>query len=769
MFNINQLRKVQGKFPVCIVISVVLAACLAGCPLPEPTPEPEPAAEPTVELTAPSAMAAPELAARNNSLAVTWNPPTNNGGSDITAYNLRHRAEGSPAENAEKAEWTELSYGIIGAGYTIGELTNGIVYEVQMRAVNAQGTGPWSESAALAPAHVPGAPAPPVLEAKNTALTVTWNAPPDIGGSDITAYDLRYRESRDAGNAEWTEIEWAKIIEGITPAPSITDTHYTIGSGLANGLMYEVQARAINGEGTGPWSESAVLAPATVPSAPVVTLEANDRELVATWTVTDDGGNAISAYNLRYRETVGEGEEPVEWTDLSYGIIGARYTFSRLTNGAEYEASIQAINAQGTGGWSAAVAGTPWYFPLQEEITASDAAANDNFGSSAAIHGNTAIVGAPFDNTTATDEDNMEITLADSGSAYIFTKGSTGNWSQQAKLVATNAVSGAEFGNSVAIYENTAIIGAQYDTVITSTGDSMNPTITTTLNAGAAYIFIRDSSTGNWSQQAKLVATNAAPANRFGRSVAIYENTVIVGAPFVNNGGNSNSGSAYIFTRNSTGTWSQTAELLSTGANYNFGTSVAIYGNTIIVGIPGADSSKGAVREYRRNGTTWSAIYGVISAQDRIEGNEFGSSVAFDGTTIIVGAQGNFDNGPTTGAAYIFTKMTEWRQQTKLTATDAATGDQFGASVAISGNTAIVGAHKNNAAGESSGSAYVFTRGSDGLWRRHDKMLAPDAAAGDTFGTSVAFNGETAIVGAPLTDDVGSKSGSAYLFSQREQ
>ncbi len=743
---------------VRILFCAMCIVLISTCPLPEPTPEPEPAVEPTAELTAPSAMAAPELAARNNSLAVTWSPPTNNGGSAITAYNLRHRAEGSPAENAENAEWTELSYGIIGAGYTIGELTNGIVYEVQMRAVNAQGGGPWSESAALAPAHVPGAPAPPALEANNTALTVTWNAPPDIGGSDITAYDLRYRESRDAGNAEWTEIEWAKIIEGITPTPSITDTRYTIGSGLTNGLMYEVQARAINGEGTGPWSESAVLAPATVPSAPVVTLEANDRELVATWTVTDDGGNAISAYNLRYRETVGEGEEPVEWTELSYGIIGARYTFTGLTNGTEYEASIQAINAQGTGGWSAAVADTPWYFPLQEEITASDAALGDQFGNSVAIHGNTAIVGAPFDDTTATDGDN----IADSGSAYIFTKGSTGNWSQQAKLVAYDAAAGANFGGSVAIYENTAIVGAY--------GYDPNGPNAALENSGVAYIFIRDNN-GNWSQQAKLTATDAATGNNFGNSVAIYENTVIVGAWYGDNEGNTNSGSAYIFTRNSTGNWSQTKKFLSTDANANFGTSVAIYGNTIMVGIPGAGSSKGGVQEYLREGTTWSDdIQGNISATDRIEGNEFGSSVAFDGTTIIVGADGNFDNGPATGAAYIFTKgEVEWDQQAKLTATDAAESDGFGASIAISGNTAIVGASRNDAAGVDSGSAYVFTQGSDGVWRQRDKLRAPDAAADDNFGYSVAFNGETAIVGAPLTDDVGTKSGSAYLFSQREQ
>ncbi len=754
------MRISSYKGTIFFIFSAMCIVLISTCPLPEPTPEPEPAAEPTVEPTAPSAMAAPELAARNNSLTVTWSPPTNNGGSDITAYNLRHRAEGSPAENAENAEWTELSYGIIGAGYTIGELTNGIVYEVQMRAVNAQGGGPWSESAVLAPAHVPGAPAPPALEAKNTALTVTWKAPPDIGGSDITAYDLRYRESRDAGNAEWTEIEWAKIIDGITPAPSITDTRYTIGSGLTNGLMYEVQARAINGEGTGPWSESAVLAPATVPSAPVVTLEANDRELVATWTVTDDGGNAISAYNLRYRETVGEGEEPVEWTDLSYSIFGARYTFTGLTNGAEYEASIQAINAQGSSGWSTAVAGTPWYFPLQEEITASDAAEGDQFGNSVAIDGNTAIVGAEF----AEDDNNP----GDSGIAYIFTKGSTGNWSQQAKLVATNAVYNANFGNSVAIDEanGTAIIGAQYDTVITSTGDAMNPTITT-LNAGAAYIFIRDSN-GNWSQQAKLTATDAATGDNFGRSVAIYGNTVIVGVPSADNGENANSGSAYIFTRNSTGNWLQTEKFLFTAANANFGNSVAIYGNTVMVGIPGA-SSKGAVQAYRRNGTTWTAIQGSIFAHD--ESNEFGSSVAFDGETLIVGAPGNFDNGTATGAAYIFTKgEVDWNQQAKLTATDAAESDNFGYSVAIHGNTAIVGAYRNDDAGDSSGSAYVFTRGSDELWRRHDKMLAPDAAAKDNFGYSVAIHGNTAIVGAPLTNNAGvSNSGSAYLFSQREQ
>ncbi|MEX2214306.1 MAG: PQQ-binding-like beta-propeller repeat protein [Phycisphaeraceae bacterium] len=314
----------------------------------------------------------------------------------------------------------------------------------------------------------------------------------------------------------------------------------------------------------------------------------------------------------------------------------------------------------------------------------------------------------------------------------------------ETKLTASDAAAGDQFGFSVAVSGNTAIVGAFGD-------DDAG------FNSGSAYLF--DATTGN--QLFRLTASDAAAFDEFGRSVAISGNTAIVGAPGNADAGNA-SGSAYLFDIT---TGNQLFKLTASDAAGTdvFGTSVAISGNTAIVGARQDDdggSQSGSA--YLFDITTGSQLF-KLTASDAALGDQFGNSVAISGNTAIVGAVLDDDDGGfSSGSAYLF-DISTGNQLFKLTASDAAGSDFFGSSVAISGNTVIVGAHLNDDAGSQSGSAYLFdiTTGNQLF-----KLTASDAAAGDQFGNSVAISGNTAIVGAFRDDDPGrSDSGSAYLFS----
>ncbi len=153
-----------------------------------------------------------------------------------------------------------------------------------------------------------------------------------------------------------------------------------------------------------------------------------------------------------------------------------------------------------------------------------------------------------------------------------------------------------------------------------------------------------------------------------------------------------------------------------------------------------------------------------LTASDAALKDQFGFSVALSGDTALVGARRDDDAGSNSGSAYVFVRSgTTWTEQAKLTASDAAVDDRFGLGVALSGDTALVGAYRDDDAGSDSGSVYVFVR-SGTTWTEQAKLTASDAAADDRFGTSVALSGDTALVGAYLDDDAGSSSGSAYVY-----
>ncbi len=277
--------------------------------------------------------------------------------------------------------------------------------------------------------------------------------------------------------------------------------------------------------------------------------------------------------------------------------------------------------------------------------------------------------------------------------------------------------------------------------------------------SGSAYVFER--AFGAWTQKAKFTARDGTNNDLFGNAVSIDGDTAIVGAYQNDNNNGNESGSAYVFER-AFGVWTQKAKLTASDGRPvdRFGISVSISGDTAIVGAFYNDdlaTNAGAAYVFEKVGGVWTEI-AKLTASDGVSGDLFGNSVSIDGNTAIIGAFG--DDGYI-GSAYMFEKVDgEWTEVAKLTTTS---GEQFGSSVSVSGKTAIVGASGDDFFGTDSGSAYVFEK-MGGVWARRAWLLAPDGATDDYFGNSVSLSGDTAIVGAWGDDDRGDLSGSAYLW-----
>jgi len=381
----------------------------------------------------------------------------------------------------------------------------------------------------------------------------------------------------------------------------------------------------------------------------------------------------------------------------------------------------------------------------EAKLTASDAAAGDAFGFNVAIDGETAVVGAPNDDTAGTD----------AGSAYVFVRSGT-SWSQQAELTASDAATDDSFGNFVAISGETL--------VVTAGGDDDAGT-----DSGSAYVFVRSGT--SWSQQAKLTASDAAAGDQFGFFAGISGESVVVGAAFDDTAAGTNAGSIYVFVRSGT-SWSQQQKLTASDAAAGdaFGWAGTIGGETVVVGAPGDNTGAGSAYVFVRSGTSWSQ-QAKLTASDAAALDNFGrDAIGISDDTVVVGSP--FDDtgaGTNTGSAYVFVRSgTSWTQQAKLTASDAAANDLFGLSVGISGDTVVASALNDDDGGTNSGSAYVFTR-SGTSWSQQQKLTASDAAAGDSFGFSISISGSTVVVGAVNDDDGGTSSGSAYVFAPPNQ
>jgi uncharacterized protein (DUF2345 family) len=409
------------------------------------------------------------------------------------------------------------------------------------------------------------------------------------------------------------------------------------------------------------------------------------------------------------------------------------------------------------------------------ELTASDGAPGDTFGSSVSISGNTVVVGSPNSNNFR-------------GAAYVFEKSERGwaNMTQTAKLTVSDGTY-AKFGSSVSISGNTIVVGAPCQPVF---GRSKSNDF-----RGAAYVFVKPAS--GWADMAptaKLTASDGAPGDFMGLSVGISGNTIVVGANQIDSEG---MGAAYVFVKPSDG-WrdmTETAELTASDGAWGsfFGFSVSISRDAVVVGANNAwvnGRYQGAAYVFEKPASGWTNMTQtakLIASNASVTSN-FGFSVSISGNTAVVGdpdqAVGGIQNQ---GAAYVFVRPASgWRDMTQTAELTVSYGkgdvslipsttrqshnptpDNLGSSVWISSNGVVVGAPGHN---HGTGSAYLFLKPAGG-WKPTSKsdasFTAKGGKRGDAFGQSVSTTGSTVLVGAYLaTVGHNSQQGAAYVFGR---
>jgi len=454
-----------------------------------------------------------------------------------------------------------------------------------------------------------------------------------------------------------------------------------------------------------------------------------------------------------------EGGTYGDWVDVTITCATGTATIRYTTDGSDpdetsttYTGPIQltettTLKARGfKAGLSSSPVAEATYAIKRAKLVASDGAGGDEFGYSVSVSGDVAVVGACL------DDDNG----SDSGSAYVYRWNGT-SWAQEPnKLLASDGAAGDDFGCSVSVSGDVAVVGAYLD------DDNGS-------HSGSAYVYRWNGT--SWAQEPnKLVASDGAWGDRFGWSVSVSGNVVVVGA-YDDDDNGSYSGSAYVFRWNGT-SWAQEPNKLlpSDGAGGDrFGWSVSVSGDVAVVGAYGDDDNgtdTGSAYVFRWNGTSW-VQEAKLLASDGAEFDDFGRSVSVSGDVAVVGAPYADENGSDSGSAYIFARNQggpdNWGQVTELLPSDGAADDYFGWSVSLSGDVALVGAYMDDDKGSESGSAYVF-RWNGTSWVEQPKLLASDGAADDEFGLSVSVSGNVAVVGAYYDDDKGTDSGSAYVF-----
>ncbi len=427
---------------------------------------------------------------------------------------------------------------------------------------------------------------------------------------------------------------------------------------------------------------------------------------------------------------------------------------------------------------------------------ASNTDLGDKFGVSVSLSGDTLAIGARGEdgNATGVGGNGNDNNAIDSGAVYIFRRdGST--WAQEAYLKASNTNLSDRFGVSISLSGDTLAVGA-FSEDSNAKGIGGDEADNTAISSGAVYIFDRNGST--WTQSAYLKASNADSGDLFGFSVSLSGDTLAVGATSEDSnasgvGGQENdnnapdSGAVYVFARVDN-TWTQEAYIKASNTEGNdlFGSSLSLFGNSLAIGARGEDSSatgvggigndnsaadSGAVYIFTRTGTVWSQE-AYIKASNTGEDDRFSISMSLFGNTLAVGANNEDSNATgvggdesdnsieSSGAVYIFTRSgTVWTQAAYLKASNSDLGDQFGASVSLSGDTLAIGAFRegSNATGigglegnntkRVSGAVYMFTRTSS-VWTQKAYLKASNTDAADKFGFSVSLSGENLAIGA---------------------
>lgn len=465
-----------------------------------------------------------------------------------------------------------------------------------------------------------------------------------------------------------------------------------------------------------------------------------DRALIGAHRDDENGENSGSAYVFELDES--------NWSETAKLTVqdsqGDEFGFSVSLFGDR--ALIGAPRDDDNGGGSGAayvfdLDGTSWN--QTAKLAPDDGSGGDEFGSSVSLSGARALIGARRDDNQGEE----------SGSAYLFDLEGV-NWVETARLVPADAEARDRFGAAVSLADDRALVGANLDD--DNGGDS-----------GSAYVFDFDGPAQDWDQTAKLTPAEGSSFDWFGVSVSVDGGRALIGASR-DRANVVDSGSAYVFDFDGT-SWVKTAELApADGASDDrFGTSVSLSGNRALIGASQDDASgedSGSAYIFDFDGESWSETAKLTPA-DGAERDQFGISVSLSGDRALVGSFRDDDNGLSSGSAYVFDfNGKSWSQTDKLTPEDGSAIDEFGRSVSLFGDRALIGNYRDDVNGiASAGSAYVFDF--DGTsWGETAKLTPGDGAEGDLFGISVSLSGDRALVGAYLDDAKGSSSGSAYVF-----
>ena len=440
-------------------------------------------------------------------------------------------------------------------------------------------------------------------------------------------------------------------------------------------------------------------------------------------------------------------------------------------------------------------------------IKASNTGDGDGFGSAVAIDGDTFAVAAAREDSAAPgiNADESDNSGANAGAVYVFRKDAAGTWTQEGYLKGSNAGGGHEFGHAIALSGDTLAVAAPGEDS-SATGINGDETDTSAQDSGAVYVFVRDN-TGAWTQQAYIKASNTAMFDGFGTSIALDGDTLVVGAHLEDSAAigvdgdqaddtSPDSGAVYVFTRDMGGVWSQQAYIKASNTDSDdvFGQSVAVSGDTLVVGAPGEasratgidgnengnqDPFAGAAYVFVRDASDVWTQQAYIKASNGDAGDEFGTSMSLHGDTLVVGAPredsgaigvNGFENDNRTlnaGAAYVFVRdvADAWSQEAYIKASNTGSQDRFGNVVSNYGDFVVISAREDSNAVDfngdgsdnsmaTSGAVYLYERDPVGGWSQTSYVKAPNTAAADNFGYSLAITEGGLLIGADLEDSI---------------
>ena len=380
---------------------------------------------------------------------------------------------------------------------------------------------------------------------------------------------------------------------------------------------------------------------------------------------------------------------------------------------------------------------------METKLVPADAMTGDSFGYSVGVDDEIVVVGAYLDDDLAQG----------SGAAYVF-ENVNGVWTEKMELHSMYGGVYDYFGQAVTADNNHIVVGSHND----------GPTPFS--NPGSIYVFPDSSDSSTF---ARFTGSDSGPYDRFGFSVAMDQDTIIVGARDYDSNSTSNNGGAYIFTGSGT-TWTEQAILTQSDAAYgdSFGHAVAISGDTAVISAvndQGAGWRTGSIYIFKNIGGNW-VEQTKIEAFDKYMYDQFGYSVAISGNTILVGSPYDDDGGGSSGSVYVYVeKVNGWELAQKFLSNDPNPADTFGYTLSLEGDVAIIGAPGDDESANGGGAIYRFERNGTN-WTQTDKRMASDASNAAQFGNAVAFDGTTEVAGSYADSVVGSASGSAYVFDQ---